>query len=426
MNDHLSDSQILMFQARASSSAEMIAALEHLAQCLHCRQRSHEHFQASNAYQVSTISLSPALQWRHEHLDAEQITALVNKSLDSEDEEIAQAHLQTCSHCRAEVQDWLAFQRELQTELRTRYGPKPATNQTWQWPWRTWEWKPIFATLLGTACVLMTIGLILYQVRRPANPPLVTASPAPTASAITPSPIASPEIPLPSPEKPAETVIASLRDGAGMIALTKEGEVEGIPSLSEELRGDIANALRTGKLNQPALLHDLAIDAGTVRGNPADNAPAQLLTPLGITVLTNRPILHWQPVKGATGYEVQIADGRGHEVAQSETLPASTSRWQLPKALKRGVIYTWTVRAIHAEPTATAIPPTGRFKVLEASKAQELVRLKKQANSHLVLGLFYAREGMLPEAKQELQSLANKNPDSPLVRKLLRTVQAWR
>ena len=86
MNDHLSDPKITLFQARALPSVEMTAALEHLAQCIRCRQRSHEHFQATNAYQSSTITLFPAFQWQHEHLKSEQVTAFVNKSLDREDE----------------------------------------------------------------------------------------------------------------------------------------------------------------------------------------------------------------------------------------------------------------------------------------------------------------------------------------------------
>lgn len=429
MNDHLSDPKIILFQARALPSAEMRAALEHLAQCIHCRQRSHEHFQATNAYQSSTITLSPALQFRYEHLEAEQLTAFVNQSLDSEDKEIAQAHLQTCLECRSDVQSLLAFQEELKTELCHRYGPKPTPKQAWQWNslWPAWQWKPVFAATFVAACLLATILVLLHQGEKQNTSPIAFASPSATASVIPPSPsaspVTSPSVTVPTPE---ETMIASLRDGAGMIAVTSTGNLAGIASVKDDLRGDIVAALRTGKLTKPAILNDLANDVETVRGKTTDKAGAQLRTPVGITVLPNRPVMHWQPVEKAIGYEVEIADGRGNEIARSERLPASTQRWQPPQALQRGVMYTWTVRAIHEEQAATALPPTGRFKVLGAIEAQELVRLKQQSQSHLVLGLFYVRAGMLPEAKQELKSLANKNPDSPLARKLLRAVQNWR
>lgn len=428
MNDHLSDPQIILFQARALPPAVMIAVLEHLAHCIRCRQRNHEHFQATNAYQASTITLSPVIQLQHEHLDAEQVTALAHKKLDREDEEIAQAHLQTCQECRSEVQSLLSFQAELKTELHHRYGPKPAPKQTWQWKlwWTVWQWKPMFAALFVAACVLTTMLVLLNQGKKQNTSPIALASPSASATVIPPSPSASPTTsPSISGSAPEETVIASLRDGAGMIALTKKGNFEGIPSVTDELRGDIVAALRTGKLHKPAILNDLANDVETVRGKTTDEAAVQLRTPVGITVLANRPVLHWQPVEKAIGYEVEIADGRGNEVARSERLPASSQRWQPPQALKRGAIYTWTVRAIREEPTTTALPPAGRFKVLGVSEARELARLQAQSNSHLVLGLFYTRAGMLSEAQQELRSLANKNPDSPSARKLLQSLQAW-
>jgi hypothetical protein len=429
MNDHLSDPKIILFQARALPSAEMMAALEHLAQCIRCRQRSHEHFQATNAYQASTITLSPALEFRHEHLDAEQVTALVNQSLDSEDTEIAQAHLQTCYECRSEVQSLFAFQEELKTELRHRYGPKPAPKQAGQWKslWAAWQWKPVFAATFVAACLLTTILVLLNQGKRQNTSPIAVASPSASATMINPSPSASPATsPSATESVPEETVVASLQDRAGMIAITNTGNVEGIPSVADELRGDIVAALRSGKLTKPTILNDLANDVDTVRGKATDQAATQLLTPVGITVLANRPVLHWQRVEKAIGYEVEIADGRGNEIARSERLLASTQRWQPTQPLQRGTMYTWTVRAIYEEQAATAFPSTSRFKVLEVTKARELTRLKAQANSHLVLGLFYAREGMLPEAKRELKLLAKKNPDSPLARKLLQTVLAWR
>lgn len=428
MNDHLSDPNITLFQARALSPKEMKATLEHLAQCNRCRQRSHEHFQATNAYQTSTITLSPVLQFRHEHLEAEQLSAFVNESLDQEEQEIAQAHLQACHQCRSELQSLLAFQAELKTELRHRYGPKSTPKQKWQWKswWPAWQWKPVFAATFVMVCVLATMLVLLKQGKRQSTLPIALASPSASATPVNPTPSASlTTTPSATSTVSEETVIASLRDGAGMIALTNTGSLEGISSATDELRGDIAIVLRTGKLKKPAILHDLTNDVDTVRGKITDQAVKKLLTPVGITVLTNRPVLHWQPIEKAIGYEVEIADGRGNEIARSERLPAAGQRWQPLQALPRGTIYTWTVRAIHEEQAGTGLPPTGRFKVLGASEARELARLKKQAPSHLVLGLFYVRTGMLPEAQEEFKALTNKNPDSPLARKLLQTVQAW-
>jgi hypothetical protein len=46
--------------------------------------------------------------------------------------------------------------------------------------------------------------------------------------------------------------------------------------------------------------------------------------------------------------------------------------------------------------------------------------------SHLALGVFYAREGMLAEAEREFQVLVNDNPGSQIAASLLRAVQSWR
>jgi len=70
--------------------------------------------------------------------------------------------------------------------------------------------------------------------------------------------------------------------------------------------------------------------------------------------------------------------------------------------------------------------PEMKFKVLEESKWQELDRLKRSAGSRLALGLFYARAGMLEEAERELKQLVSDNPNSPLARKLLHSVQPQR
>jgi hypothetical protein len=429
MNDHLSDSQILRFQARDLPTAEMIAVLEHLAQCLRCRQRSHARFQGANAYQASVITLSPARQWHPEHLHHEQVKAFVNQQLDNEEQEITQVHLQTCLSCRAEVDDWRLFEQELQTDLRKRFGPKTTPQSSWSWKslWPHWEWKPVFAaTGLIAVGALTTLTFMMHLPKQQTSSPNVVAIPAPTINATPFTPTSSPAIsPTPKPEILEETMIASVQDEEGVIGVTKSGKLTGLVGIADGLQDKIQAALRTAKVDKPTILHDLANEEGVVRGKASDEAPSPMLTPRGITVLSQHPMLQWQPMKNAIGYEVQIADGRGNQIAQSEILPATSHRWQPSQALSRGKIFTWMVRVMTADDRATATLPTGRFKVLDATKARELSRLKAQTNSHLVLGMFYAREGMLPEARQELKSLAQNNPHSPLARKLSQTVQRW-
>ena len=56
---------------------------------------------------------------------------------------------------------------------------------------------------------------------------------------------------------------------------------------------------------------------------------------------------------------------------------------------------------------------------------QDLTSLKR-SNSHLALGVFYTRAGLLNEAEREFQRLVKLNPQSELARKLLQSVRSIR
>ncbi len=130
----------------------------------------------------------------------------------------------------------------------------------------------------------------------------------------------------------------------------------------------------------------------------------------------------------ATSYRVSVGDLKGHEIAKSEELPADQTRWTPPTSLKRGEIYVWEVEAT-IDGKKIVSPGTSaaqmKFKILSVSSAQELDQLKK-ARSHLALGIFYAREGMVAEAEHEFQILVRDNPRTTALKKLLSQIQSWR
>jgi hypothetical protein len=62
--------------------------------------------------------------------------------------------------------------------------------------------------------------------------------------------------------------------------------------------------------------------------------------------------------------------------------------------------------------------------VIDQAKMNELSRAKRAyGSSHLTLALLYADAGLLNEAEQELQLLRKANPQSEIVRKLLRQLR---
>jgi hypothetical protein len=115
-------------------------------------------------------------------------------------------------------------------------------------------------------------------------------------------------------------------------------------------------------------------------------------------------------------------------VSQSEELPATQTQWKAPAGFRRGQIFSWVVTAVVdgkkvVSPSVSA--PEMKFAILSAADFQELTRLKK-SNSHLALGVFYARAGLLDETEREVQRLIELNPQSDLPRRLLQGVRRMR
>ena len=68
--------------------------------------------------------------------------------------------------------------------------------------------------------------------------------------------------------------------------------------------------------------------------------------------------------------------------------------------------------------------PQAKFHVLDQTKANELTKAKRAyGSSHLTLGLLYAEAGLLREAEHEFRLLQKANPQSEIVKKLLRQLR---
>jgi len=131
---------------------------------------------------------------------------------------------------------------------------------------------------------------------------------------------------------------------------------------------------------------------------------------------------------GATGYRVYVGDLKGHEVAKSDELSSGQTKWRPVAPLKRGEIYSWAVAAVVdgkevLSPGASA--PEMKFQVLSINSLQQLNQLRK-TRSHLALGVFYMRAGMIVEAQQEFQELSRLNPKSKVSAGLLSQVKSFR
>ena len=149
--------------------------------------------------------------------------------------------------------------------------------------------------------------------------------------------------------------------------------------------------------------------------------------PAGRIILSDRPTFRWSRLSSATGYVVEVYDEKFNSVITSPVLTAVN--WTSPP-LTRGQLYSWQVKAIsEGQEFLAPRPPAqqAKFRILDQVKAAEISRVRRDyPSSHLLLGLVYARAGLLDEAEQELSALQKANPDVAVVRNFIANIRALR
>ena len=323
-----------------------------------------------------------------EHVQYEELAALADGTLDEVQEEIVRTHLEDCAMCAAEAADLqrLAAAAAMPAPVPSTHVPiirAPITRAPRRRAART------FALLAASLLVAISLGLFLT---RGAQDPemLSTMSTEP------------------------ETLIA-LRDGNGEIALDDRGAVRGVP---RELAGVAATLLRAPSLAPPAVLAAVRTADPALRGsNPRQTV---VLEPAGRIVLSDRPRFSWSGATGRARVSV-YNEGSGELVASSGAIRGSD--WTPAAPLPRGVTLVWQVRfgdTIAPPPSA----PPARFRIVDAASLEE-IETARRSESHLLLGAALAKAGLRDEAAAELEQLAAQNPNSPVARELLRSLDSW-
>ena len=457
MTDHVSTSNMRLFCLRALPEADLTAIARHLADCSQCHRLLVSSLR-EHALETPSFTLAPEFWLRHEHIDYDQLVELAERRLDESDRELIDAHIKTCPPCREDVRSFLAFRQEIEPELGVRYGPR--TQSPPRGPVRQWNWwqgivrRPVYATVV-LVLIALAIAVMVFRNRTSVfeawkgPTPQVSPKPTPSGGGVvtaasptttppnnesasnSPKPTIEPSpkriIENPAPQIGNSAVIA-LNDGRSTITLNKDGKVTGLDDVPPETKRDIATALVAEKIEPPAVLNSLAPESTTLRGNGNKGAPFRLLSPGRIVIIESSPIFKWGQLAGASAYRVYVLDSRGHQVAKSEDLPSAITEWKPSTPLDRGKIYSWVVIAVVdgkeiVSPGAAA--PAMKFQVLSASDLQKTDQLKR-TRSHLVLGVFYAKVGLLAEAEREFQELVRLNPDDKVAKKLLRSVRLVR
>src|SRR5262249_48919864 len=392
-----------------------------------------------------------------DHLEYEQMVSLVENTIDYEDRKILNIHIGICARCREDLRNFREFVRQIEPAIRASHMSEKRKIFT-RWKWLALDWKFGYAAAVLIIIALITLIAIFFgrggirrrSIPHTASSPTNTVSPLPsTITSASPQPTTTIEqlgastggapdqgelkdhhaiVGGSKTTEPRRAATFSLNDSGRIILYDGAGGISGLDKLPPSVRKSVNEALLANDIDRPSVMDEISAGSSALRGVGGNQSPFKLISPNKTVLEEDRPVFRWEPLKGATGYQVHVSALGSREILLSAGLHSDAEQWIPETPLKRGAVYKWEVTAIVngeevSSPAASA--PEARFGILDEEKVLEL-NLLKRTPSHLTLGVFYARAGMIEEAEREFQSLVKDNPQSQVAIKLLRRIQSWR
>jgi hypothetical protein len=409
--EHLSETQLTEYRERALSPRELLAVDSHLASCDECHAR------------LSRILPEVGKRESGEepfHLDYEQhLEPYVDGTANEIDREIVDSHVAVCSTCATELRDLLEFKQQ------------PAATTTWMSSrWKEWlplPLNPVWAAAAAVLGVVILAGAVVFWTTRSRSLPVhqaETVSPETGKQKEQPSPAMTEQKPQVNLFARGEPLVV-LNDAGGEVIVNKRGQLEGLQELPPDLKESVERALTTGRLGSSPALKGWSIGGGSLRGGMEMQNTFAPLAPVDVVIETDRPTFRWRALEGAHYCVVTIYDAKLRQVESSG--PVTRAEWTTPKPFERGVTYSWQISAVKdGETVVTPKPPLpeARFRVLDQRAITALAKLKQSAgSSHVAMGVFYWKHGLIAEAEREFQALANANPNSTVANGLLTSIR---
>lgn len=406
---HLTAQEVEQYRRRTLDPELRRRCDRHISTCQDCLEQvlGGEHLQLASARVWEAFTNSNEEPF---HLSADDLQRYAAAKTDEADKAIFQMHLEDCRECSGAYQSLLASKPGPVTiPVRAQAGRERASF--WEALRRGWH---VFVTPSSmasatalAACLLLTL-VLWHQYKLGGN-----ASKGGQASNPTPP--------------NSNSVVVRLRDGSSEVIIDKDGKVAGLERFGPQTQAIVQQALTTSQLSKPEALAELSSPRDKLMGAPTKRPAFSPIAPVGTVVAESQPTLSWEPLTGAESYVVSVFDTEFHNVARSSAI--STAAWKLPVPLRRGATYFWQVTALRGRQRITspvAPAPRAQFKVLDEKSMEFLESVRAQRpDSHLTLGVLYARAGLLQDSERELQALAKQNPDSSTASRLLRCVQGW-
>jgi hypothetical protein len=465
--EHISEEALQKYQQRSLSAAEVLSVCDHLESCPQCRERLAARVSLNQLHNAFEAELKAAPDQLTAHLLPDEIVAYVESELAEVELEIADGHLLFCLTCSADIQDLRQFKASLQRPPM-KAGPIEKKTDFWQRALRFWR-QPAWGLALQAATLallvfffissrslknqvsdlqgrLITLGEANDRLQQQVEtlPTLQYLNNEVTSLQRGLGTLRQTNDQLQQQVNTIPALLAQiarldvkdilrvnhttntepLSDNGRQIAVV-QGSLKGLEDLSPDLQQLISNTLSQQEIiKKPLIPNEIIPKKDQTMSPTADREKFHwLLTPKGKIIESDRPTLSWHELAGATSYSVAVYDANSKLVAKSPEL--SATNWTLPEPLERGQIYIWEVTAIkEGIPVIAPSPPApqAKFKILEQRRYQELLKIKRHSDSHLLQGTMYAQFGLLDEAEREFNALLRENPNSRLAKKLLNSV----
>jgi hypothetical protein len=422
---HLTDLELELYRKRDMPPERLLVANSHLFSCEHCYVRYGAGDKVESAFAVLQ-DLQTTDEAESIHLSFEQLADYVDNQLPEKSRAEMNLHIQECLECEVRLEELAALKPFVVT-------PGPVLSQ---------EKRPAFherffaflqpGLALQLTSLLLIAALLLWAVTlkkqvngleqevsklEKANE-LLTQNPVQAGE---PSNVEVSQNPSGEPDKPENFLI--LNDASGQITLDEKGNLKGFSELSPVYEKSIKEALTKGRLQLPRM--PSGAGKTDVFMGTTEEESFTLISPVGKVIQSVRPTFRWKPVKDVTHYQVLLKDSAG-KLIDSGKLKAS--EWTTNVPLKRGMLYSWQVVAVKNGREMIAPSPAqvaAQVKILAQAEVDELAQAKKShPDSHLLLGILYAKAGLLDDATQELTILLKNNPGADVVKKLLNRLKA--
>jgi hypothetical protein len=372
------------------------------------------------------------------HLDYEQhLEPYVDGKANDIDREIVDSHIALCSQCADELRDLFAFKEQPVAAIKS---DARVTSPWWK------QWLPRLSSLsnpaLATAVVIAVF--ILAAVLLWTTYPTSRVEQAQTGSPESdkqrqavekeqPSPGSTEHAAQKNPEEgraaPREEPLIALNDASGQVILNQHGQLEGFQELPSDLRESVERALATRRLQASPALRGWPTGAGNLRSEFEKQSTFAPLDPMDVVIETDRPTFRWRPFENVRNYTVTIYDAKLRQVGSSD--PVTGTEWTIPNSLERGITYSWQISAALKDGKTVVSPkpplPEARFRILDQHAVAALTKLRASAgSSHLAMGVFYWKHGLIEESEREFHALAKANPNSTVVAELLVSLRSSR